>query len=215
MTTVGILGAGKLGSTLARLSTAAGHRALIAGSGELGELPLIVSVLAPEAIPARAERAAGEADIVILALPLGRHREIPLAELAGKTVVDAMNYWPQTDGIIAEFEGGAPSSPIVASTLSASRVVKALSHLGYHELHDDARPPGAADRRGIAIAGDDSGAVAQVSALVDSLGFDPVVIGGLDDGALFGPGTAAFGVSLSAEELLRRIDARRAEPQRA
>ena len=210
MTTVGIIGAGKLGSTLARLSTDAGHRTLVAGSGELGTLPLILSVMAPAATAMRAIDVAREADIVILALPLGRIGELPAAQMSGKTVVDALNYWPQTDGVIPEFEDGAASSPAVARTLAESRVVKALSHLGYHELQDDARPAGAADRRAIAIAGDDLDSVAEVAALVDSLGFDPVVVGRLDEGSLFGPGTDAFGVSLTAEELSRRVDARRA-----
>jgi len=210
MTTVGIIGAGKLGSTLARLSTDAGHRTLVAGSGELGTLPLILSVMAPAATAMRAIDVAREADIVILALPLGRIGELPAAQMSGKTVVDALNYWPQTDGVIPEFEDGAASSPAVARTLPESRVVKALSHLGYHELQDDARPAGAADRRAIAIAGDDLDSVAEVAALVDSLGFDPVVVGRLDEGSLFGPGTDAFGVSLTAEELSRRVDARRA-----
>ena len=210
MTTVGIIGAGKLGITLARLSTDAGHRTLVAGSGELGTLPLILSVMAPAATAMRAIDVAREADIVILALPLGRIGELPAAQMSGKTVVDALNYWPQTDGVIPEFEDGAASSPAVARTLPESRVVKALSHLGYHELQDDARPAGAADRRAIAIAGDDLDSVAEVAALVDSLGFDPVVVGRLDEGSLFGPGTDAFGVSLTAEELSRRVDARRA-----
>ena len=209
MTTVGILGAGKLGSTLARLSTAAGHRTLVAGSGDLGALPLVLSVLAPRAIALHAPDVALESDIVILALPLGRIHELPLARLGGKTVVDAMNYWPQSDGILPEFEGGAPSSPAVARALPGARIVKALSHLGYHELHDDARVAGAEDRRAVAIAGDDEAAVAEVSALVDSLGFDPVLVGGLEEGIHFGPGTDAFGVSLSASELTRRIDAHR------
>ena len=213
MTTVGILGAGKLGSTLARLSTAAGHRTLIARSADLGELPLVLSVLAPDAIAARAEVVAREADIAILAIPLGRHPELPVAELAGKVVIDAMNYWPQTDGRLPEYEGGASSSLVVARTLSGSRLVKALSHLGYHELEADARPHGAVGRRGIAIAGDDADAVGSVSALVDSLGFDPVAVGGLDQGVHFGPGTSAFGVSVSAVELSARIDEGRGAPR--
>ena len=209
MITVGILGAGKLGITLAQLSTAAGHRTLIAGSGEIGTLPLVLSVLAPEATPSRAVDVAREADIVILALPLGRIQELPAAELGGKIVIDALNYWPQTDGILAEFENSAPSSPVVARRIPASRVVKGLSHLGYHELLSDSRPVDAVDRRAIAIAGDDPDAVAQVAELVHSFGFDPVVVGGLEEGALLGPGTEAFGVSLSADELIRRVDFQR------
>ena len=169
----------------------------------------MLSVLAPDAIAARADDVAREAEIVILALPLGRRDELPAAELAGVIVIDAMNYWPTTDGVLPEFEANAASSPVVASTLPASRVVKALSHVGYHELLTDARPSGDSDRRAIAVAGDDPDAVARVSTLVDSLGFDPVVVGRLDEGEHFAPGTPAFGISVSASELVRRIDERR------
>jgi 8-hydroxy-5-deazaflavin:NADPH oxidoreductase len=210
LTTVGILGAGKLGTTLAQLTTAAGYRTLIAGSGQPEPLELILSVLAPEALARRAQEIARDADIVILALPIGRHRELPEPELRGKTVIDAMNYWPDTDGILPEFENRSSSSQIVATTLPAARIVKALSHLGYHELLSDARPVGAADRHAIAIAGDDPDSVAQVSDLVDSLGFDPVSVGALDQGIHFGPSTASFGVSVTADELVKRIDDHRA-----
>lgn len=210
MTTVGILGAGKLGTALAQLTTAAGFRTLIAGSGQPEALEVILSVLAPEANPGRAEDVARDADIVILALPLGRHRELPEPELRGKMVIDAMNYWPDTDGILPEFENDTSSSQIVATTLPEARIVKALSHLGYHELLSDARPRGAADRHAIAIAGDDPDSVARVSEFVDSLGFDPVTVGALDQGRHFGPSTASFGISVTADELVKRIDDHRA-----
>jgi len=211
MSTVGILGAGKLGSTLAQLSTAAGHRTLIAGSGDPSSLELILSVLAPTAIARWASEVAREADIVILALPLGRYRKVPAAELTRKVVVDAMNYWRETDGELHEFEG-VPSSPVVADSLPGARVVKAFSHLGYHDLSSDARASGAPDRRALAIAGDDPEAIAQVSELVDSFGFDPVVVGRLQEGRRFEPMTAAFGISLDATELALRIQY--AEPAR-
>jgi 8-hydroxy-5-deazaflavin:NADPH oxidoreductase len=207
MTTIGILGAGKLGTVLARLSTSAGYRTLIAGSGDPEALKLVLSVLSPDAVAARASEVAREADVVILALPLGNHHSVPAADLAGKIVIDAMNYWPPTDGVIPEFENSADSSTVVARTLAGARVVKALSHLGYHELYGDARPVGAADRRGIAVAGDDPAAVDEVAAIVDRLGFDPVIVGQLSDGARFGPGTSLFGASVSAAELRDRLDA--------
>lgn len=210
MTTVGILGAGKLGSTLARLSTDAGHRTLVAGSGDPDAIRLILSVLAPDAIGRWPQQAAREADLVILALPLGKHRSVPAADLRGKIVIDAMNYWPPSDGHLPEFADGAPSSRIVAAALPGARVVKGLSHLGYHELRSDARTAGALDRKAIAIAGDDPEALATVSAFVDSLGFDAIVAGPLDEGVRFGPGTALFGASVTAAELLDRLAAERA-----
>lgn len=202
MTTIGIIGAGKLGTVLARLSAAAGYRTLIAGSGDPGAIELIVDVMSPGAVAVNAADAARQADIVVLAVPLSRYRELPAQRLRGKVVVDAMNYWPPVDGILPEFEG-SPSSTVVAEMLAGAAVVKAFSHLGYHQLDEDARPRGSIGRHAVAIAGDDGHAVRAVTDLVDRLGFDPVVAGDRAAGARFGPGTDLFGVSTDKTELAR------------
>lgn len=206
MTTVGVLGAGKVGSVLARRAAAAGYRTLIAASGDPDAIRLVVEVMAPGATAVGAADVVREADLVILAIPLGRHRTLPAAQLAGKIVVDAMNYWPPTDGVLPEFED-APSSPLVAAALPGARLVKAFSHLDYHQLDQDARPPGASDRHAIAIAGDDEPAVRAVADLVDRLGFDPVVAGPLAAGVHLGPGHPLFGVSTDRAGVERLLPA--------
>lgn len=198
--TIAILGAGKLGTVLARRSTAAGYRTLIAGSGAADRIALITEVLAPEARPVTGAEAAVEADIVILALPLSRRAQIPRAALAGKVVIDAMNYWPAVDGPMPEFDG-YPSSPTVARELPDARVVRAFSHLDYHQLDTDHRPAGATDRHAIAIAGDDADAVRIVAEVVDAFGFDAVDAGRLADSDRFGPGTAMFGTSTTRDHV--------------
>ncbi|CAN5215688.1 NAD(P)-binding domain-containing protein [soil metagenome] len=201
VTTVGILGAGKVGTVLARLSIAAGYRTLISASADPSAIELIVDVLAPGATAMTSADVAADAELVILALPLGKYRTLPVAELAGKVVVDSTNYWTPTDGVIDQFENDLDSSSILAAFLPRSRVVKAFNHLGYHQLDEDGRPTGAPDRHAMAIAGDHAEALQVVSDFVDSLGFDAVVAGPLASGIHFGPGSALFGVSAPRAEV--------------
>ncbi|MFZ1301197.1 MAG: NAD(P)-binding domain-containing protein [Candidatus Microsaccharimonas sp.] len=202
MPTVGILGAGKLGIVVAQLLLKAGYTVYIAGSGESAKIALTIKVLTPGAIAATTQEVASEADVIILALPLGKYRTIPANLLAGKLVIDAMNYWWEVDGELSVIEGLHHStSEAVQAFLPYSRVTKAFSHIGYHDLDNEARTEGTADRKAMAIAGSSTADIQIVSELVNDAGFDPVYIGELEQGVLLEPGSPVFGAHVQAAKL--------------
>ncbi len=199
-----VLGAGHVGPVIARLAIRAGYPVSIATSGDPEDIALITELLIPGAQPQWASDAVAGADIVVLAIPLHRFLEIDPVLLTGRLVVDAMNYWPASDGVLTAFEDGG-SSEIVAGRLAASVVVKALNHIGYHDLEDRARPRGDTDRQAAGVAGDDAAAVATISSLIDRIGYDPVRLASLRAGRALQPGGPVFGSVLTRAEFERAV----------
>jgi len=205
--TIGIIGAGKVSIVLAQLAIKAGYNVLISGSGDPQKIALTISVLVPGAKALTSAEVAKRSDVIILAIPLGRYKELPKEELSGKLVIDAMNYWWEIDGDRPDLTGSdISSSEAVQGFLTGSRVVKAFNHVGYHDLHNETRPKGAPDRKGVAIAGDTPDDTKVVAAIVNALGFDPLVIGNLAEGRKLQPGGAVFGAHVNAETLKQMID---------
>lgn len=199
---IAILGAGKLGTVLARLGLKAGYTVYIAGSGSPDKIALSIKFITPGAIATTAADAIAHADTVILALPLGKYKTVPVQALEGKRVIDGMNYWWEVDGTDPELaHPKTSSSEMVQSFLVGARVTKALSHMGYHHLFDETRPQGADGRKAIAIAGNDDKDNAAIAALIDDLGFDPVVIGPLSSGKILEPGHELFGANVDKATL--------------
>lgn len=201
---IGIIGAGKLGMVLAQLALRAGYRVYISGSGDRNKIALAVDTIAPGAVAATNEEVMKKADAIILALPLSKFRQIPSSLLTGKLVIDATNFWWEVDGARSEIlPDKQSSSEAVQEYFSGARVVKALSHMGYHNLHDEAKAAGSAGRKAIAVAGNYTDDVTIVSGIVDNFGFDPVFIGPLAEGRRLEPGSPAFGANEHAEQLRR------------
>ena len=199
-----VLGAGHVGPVIARLALRAGYPLAIATSGDPEDIALLTELVIPGAQPRWAADAVADADIVVLAIPLHRFLDVDPALLNGKLVIDAMNYWPTSDGVLKAFDDGG-SSEIVARRLAGSTVVKALNHIGYHELEDLARPAAAPDRRAAGVAGDDPAAVATIASLVDRIGYDPVRLESLRAGRALQPGGPVFGAVLTLAEFERAV----------
>src|SRR4051812_40518095 len=175
MRTLGLIGAGHIGSQLARLAVKNGYDVVISNSRDPQTLAGLVSELSPHARAATPEEAANAGDIVVVTIPLKNLRDVPVAPLAGKIVIDTLNYYPERDGHIADLDTEkTTTSELVQAHLPASNVVKAFNHIYAAELTTHGQPAGSRDRRALAIAGNDARAKEQVAALIDQFGFDAV-----------------------------------------
>jgi predicted dinucleotide-binding enzyme len=203
---LGVVGAGKLGTAVARAALAAGYDVALSGSGPADEIALTVDVLAPGARASTTDEVVRHADVIVLAVPTHRFRELPPDLFAGKVLVDAMNYWEPVDGPDPEL-AAAPNgtSTVVRAHFPSARVVKSLNQLGYHELEEDRRPRGGPDRIAVGAAGDDRAAVRTAMRLIDRLGFDAVDAGPLANGLALEPDGSPFAVTYSAGELLELV----------
>lgn len=201
MSTVGIIGAGKVGTALGRLAQAAGWDVLFADAADPLMQGMIVQTLVPGAALVSVEELAADSDLVIVAIPFGLSPALDWAPLSGKVVVDAMNHWYPVDGHLPWMDGvTGPTAEVTLARNPAMRVVRSLNHLGYHDMETDARPVGDPARRALAVASDDAEARAFVARFVDAIGFDPVETG-MANSVLLEPEGTVFGVPMGAEEL--------------
>lgn len=194
MTTLGLIGSGNIGGTVARLAVAAGYDVVLSNSRGPETLSDLVAELGPRARAATAVEAAAAGDLVVVSVPLRAYVDVPVEPLAGKVVIDTNNYYPGRDGQIAELdEGTATSSELLQKHLPTSHVVKGFNNIWFTHLLNLTRPAGAPDRSGLALAGDDAAAKADVSALFEAIGYDPVDIGPLADSWRVQPDSPAYG----------------------
>jgi predicted dinucleotide-binding enzyme len=216
MTTIGIIGAGHIGSALAEVLTDAGHDVVLANSRDPQTLAGLVAELSsrPSARgtvrAATAADAAAAGDLAVVTVPLRAYRDIPVEPLAGKVVIDTNNYYPERDGRFPGLDDeSTTSAELLQAHLPSSRVVKAFNHIPAREIVDRRTAPGTPNRRALAIAGDDPAARELVAGLLDELGFDVVDLGALAEGWRVQPGTPGYGPDLDAAGLREAVSGAR------
>jgi predicted dinucleotide-binding enzyme len=208
MKTIGLIGAGHIGSQIARLAVARGYPVVISNSRGPETLAALVAELGPNARAATSAGAAKAGDIVVVTVPLKNYRDVPVEPLAGKIVIDTNNYYPQRDGHIPELDNeSTTTAELLQAHLPASKVVKAFNHIYAAQLTTDGQPAGSKNRRGLVIAGDDADAKATVADLLDQFGFDAVDAGPLKEGWRIQRDTPGYGPRRTAEELRRDLAA--------
>lgn len=194
MTTVGLIGSGKIGGTVAKLAVAAGHPVILSNSRGPDTLAELAGRLGPLARAGTGQEAAEGGDLVVVAIPLRAYRNVAPAPLAGKVVIDTCNYYPQRDGQIPELDSGAlTSSELIQRHLARSSVVKVFNNIFYKHLESLSRPSGAPDRSYLPIAGDAAEAKAAVTTFLDSIGYAAVDAGPLAESWRQEPGTPVYG----------------------
>lgn len=214
MKTIGLIGAGHIGSQLARLAVKNDYNVVISNSRGPETLAALVHELGPHARAATPAQAGEAGDIVVVTIPLKNLRDVPVAPLAGKIVIDTLNYYPQRDGHIADLDAErTTTSEMVQQHLPTSHVVKAFNHIYAAQLTTNGQPAGSPNRHALAIAGNDPGAKKIVAALLDQFGFDAVDVGPLSESWRIQRDTPGYGPRRTADELRKDLAAAKRPPK--
>jgi predicted dinucleotide-binding enzyme len=193
MTTIGLIGSGNIGSTVARLAVDAGHDVVISNSRGPETLADLVAELGEHARAGTAAEAAEAGDIVVVTVPLKNYREVPVEPLRGKVVLDTNNYYPDRDGHFPELDDESTTTgELLQAHLPESKVVKAFNSIYVAQLGTLQRPAGDPERSMLPIAGDDEAAKATATEFLDSIGYDALDVGPLAESWRFQRDTAAY-----------------------
>lgn len=200
MTTIGFIGSGNIGSTVAKLAVDAGYDVVVSNSRDPETLRDLVAKLGPKARAATATEAAQAADVAVVTVPLKAVADVPADALAGKLVLDTCNYYPDRDGRFDELDSASTTtSELVQRHLPNSHVVKAFNNIYFEHLASMGREPGADDRNVLLIAGDDDAAKQRATELIDSLGYDVLDSGPLADSWRFERDQPAYAGAYTAD----------------
>jgi predicted dinucleotide-binding enzyme len=214
MTTIGIIGAGHIGSQIARAAITAGYDVVISNSRGPETLTALVAELGPKARAATATEAAAAGDFAVVTVPLKNYTRVPVAELAGKIVIDTNNYYFERDGRIAELDNGTTTvSGMLQAHLPESRVAKGFNAIEFGDITTDGSVSGTPGRRALATASDFDDAAALATRFYDEVGFDTVNLGPLSESWRVERGQPAYGAKADAAGLTallaqaqRRVD---------
>jgi predicted dinucleotide-binding enzyme len=202
MTTLGFIGAGLIGSALAKHAIDAGYDVVLSNSRGPETLSALVASLGPKARAATAQEAAEAGDLVVVTIPLRNYKSVPVEPLVGKIVIDTNNYYPERDGQIPELDAEKTTvSELLQAHLPRSKVVKAFNVIWSEHLKVQGQPAGSKNRRALAIAGNDAEAKKIVAAFIDAIGFDVVDAGPLSEGWRFQRDLPAYNKPLNADGL--------------
>ena len=208
MTTNGLIGAGNIGSQLARLAVTNGYDVVISNSRGPETLAPLIAELGQKARAASPVEAAEAADIAVVTIPLHAIHTVPVDALSGKVVIDTNNYYYERDGKIPELDAeSTTSAELLQQLLPGSRVVKAFNHIQAVALTVEAQRAGSENRRALIVAGDDEAAKAAVVQIIDQFGFDTVDLGPLSEGWRIQPDTPGYGPRMNAAELIHAVSA--------
>jgi predicted dinucleotide-binding enzyme len=192
---IGVIGSGRIGSSVGRKLAALGHDVTISNSR--GPQTLTETAKEIGATPGTVEEAIAGADLVVLAVPVKAVPALPLGKLAGAIIIDANNYYPTRDGVIDDIElKRKTSAGWTAEQAPGAHVVKVFNSISFQHILDKGQPAGADGRIALPVAADNAAAKQIVSALVDAIGFDPVDGGTLDESWRQEPGTPVYGTDL-------------------
>ena len=202
MTTIGIIGAGHIGSQIARGAVKAGYDVVISNSRGPETLVDLIAELGPRARAATSVDAAAAGDWAVVTVPLKNYTQVPVAELAGKIVLDTNNYYFERDGHIEALDNGtATVSGLLQEHLPTSRVAKGFNAIEFGDITTHGTPAGTAGRRALATASDFEDAAALATAFYDELGFDTVNIGPLAESWRVDRGRPAYGAKGDVGEI--------------
>lgn len=206
MTTIGIIGAGHIGSQLARAFTGVGYDVVIANSRGPETLKDLVDEVGPKLRAATAEEAAEAADIAVVTVPLKAIGAIPVEPLAGKIVLDTNNYYFERDGHIEALDRGeTTTSQLLQDHLPTSKVVKAFNNIMSTQITTDGSPAGTPNRRALGTASDFPEAIETTTRLYDELGFDTVNAGPLSESWRLERDRPGYGQRQTADEMRENL----------